>query len=232
LTSSHIGSTAELTIDDFASGATIFNSNRDGISRSWKNDDKSTNPNTLDNFAVYYYSTTLNDVKTTGIVNGDDLNITNIDVSTVRVTTENAPIVTKKAYIAQLTSIVTNYMVRLTRQGIGIFALITNGLSLVVFVRMTRLKQQVLPIFIALSVVDTFSLTYQFDMAVRRTLDNWSVLRFNAGCKFFKWLQAICQDCSSYFVLLYTVEPYISVRFPLKRNIICTKRRIYAEALL
>jgi len=40
------------------------------------------------------------------------------------------------------------------------------------------------------------------------------------------WISTICQICSAYFVLLFTIERFISVRFPLKRAIICTKRRI------
>jgi hypothetical protein len=50
-------------------------------------------------------------------------------------------------------------------------------------------------------------------------------------CKLFKWIQAASQDCSSYLSLLYTVERFISVRYPLKCAIICTKKRIIRSVI-
>ena len=86
-------------------------------------------------------------------------------------------------------------------------------------------------VFIAICVVDTVALISQFEYMVQRSLIdyhriNWSLLHYDAICKLLKWLIASSQVCSAYFVLLFTLERYISVRFPLKRAIICTKRRI------
>jgi len=82
-------------------------------------------------------------------------------------------------------------------------------------------------VFIALSVVDTVALETRFDIFVRRTvLTNWSLTDYHGICQLVKWLESTAQICSAYFVLLFTIERFISVRFPLKRAIICTKRRI------
>ena len=82
-------------------------------------------------------------------------------------------------------------------------------------------------VFIAISVVDTFALVNQFEMFVMLASQSLTSLKnFLVGCKMMNWISALSQICSSYFVLLFTIERFISVRFPLKRAIICTKRRI------
>jgi len=87
-------------------------------------------------------------------------------------------------------------------------------------------------VFIALSVIDTIALIDEYDILVKhfitRKLFNviWSLSMYDAGCKISKWLVSVGQTCSSQLVLLFTLERFISVRFPLKRAIICTKRRI------
>ena len=86
-------------------------------------------------------------------------------------------------------------------------------------------------VFIALCVVDTVALISQFDYMVRISLFDyheirWSLLYYDVMCQLLKWLMASSQVCSAYLVLLFTLERYISVRYPLKRAIICTKRRI------
>ena len=86
-------------------------------------------------------------------------------------------------------------------------------------------------VFIAISVVDTFALMDQFDMLViyARKLSagkSETLKNLLAGCKMMYWILTTSQICSSYFVMLFTIERFISVRFPLKRAIICTKRRI------
>jgi len=46
-----------------------------------------------------------------------------------------------------------------------------------------------------------------------------------------QWLAASSQVCSSWLVFLYTFERFISVRFPLKRAVICSGRRIRTAVL-
>jgi len=86
-------------------------------------------------------------------------------------------------------------------------------------------------VFIAISVVDTFALIKEWDTLLNEFILNkywfgWSLTYYEAGCKLLNWINVTSQFCSSYFVLLFTLERLISVRFPLKRAVICTKRRI------
>jgi len=87
-------------------------------------------------------------------------------------------------------------------------------------------------VFIAISVFDTLALRSQFnDLLSTYILQryfgiHWSLEHYEAGCKLFRWIQTCSQVCSSYLVLLFTLERFVSVRFPLKRATICTKRRI------
>ena len=80
-------------------------------------------------------------------------------------------------------------------------------------------------VFIAISVVDTFALQRQFDLLLQLITEK-TLRNYLTGCKMLHWISTISQICSAYFVLLFTIERFISVRFPLKRAIICTKRRI------
>ena len=82
-------------------------------------------------------------------------------------------------------------------------------------------------VFIAISVVDIFALEQQFERFMQAaSLSAWTLKSYLPICKMLMWISALSQICSSYFVLLFTIERFISVRFPLKRAIICTKRRI------
>jgi len=82
-------------------------------------------------------------------------------------------------------------------------------------------------VFIAISVVDTFALEKQFDAFMVAVSNSYKSLKnYLAGCKMMYWIPTTSEICSAYFVLLFTIERFISVRFPLKRAIICTKRRI------
>ena len=80
-------------------------------------------------------------------------------------------------------------------------------------------------VFIAISVVDTFALVNQFQ-TLMVFAQITSPTPSEASCKMMYWISTLSQICSSYFVLLFTIERFISVRFPLKRAIICTKRCI------
>jgi len=87
-------------------------------------------------------------------------------------------------------------------------------------------------VFIALSVVDTIALEAQFDHFLRKTVGtSWSWTDYDGTCQLIRWIVTTSQVCSAYFVLLFTIERFISVRYPLKRAIFCTKRRINAAIL-
>jgi len=86
-------------------------------------------------------------------------------------------------------------------------------------------------VFIAISIVDTWALMFQFewlvyDISVAYYKTPWKLSFYMATCKLMVWVKTASQICSAYFVLLFTLERFISVRFPLKRASICTRRRI------
>ena len=86
-------------------------------------------------------------------------------------------------------------------------------------------------VFVALSVVDTFALTSQFGGFLGGLSLKLSLLRYNVGCQLFTWIREFSQVCSSYLLLLSTIERFVSLRFPLKRAILCSGRRIRIAVL-
>ena len=92
-------------------------------------------------------------------------------------------------------------------------------------------------VFIAISVVDTFALRKQFEELLRNILYDvfrfwWSLNNYNVTCKLLQWIETLSQICSAYLILLFTLERFISVRFPLKRAVICTKRRVNVAIII
>ena len=111
-------------------------------------------------------------------------------------------------------------------------SLVTNSLSIAVFYRMRRkLQNELVLVFVAVSVVDTFAITPRFMYLSYLISRNLALNRYNIGCQVFKWIENFSPVCSSYLVLLYTIERFVSVRFPLKRAIICSGRRIRIAVL-
>ena len=111
-------------------------------------------------------------------------------------------------------------------------SLVTNSLSIAVFYRIRRrLQNELILVFVALSVVDTFALTPQFTGLITYISRKLALTRYHIGCQALTWIPNFCQICSSYLVLLYTIERFVSVRFPLKRAIICSGRRMRIAVL-
>ena len=129
-------------------------------------------------------------------------------------------------YVRPLINIITKKMLLITPRLVCLLSVLTNGISLIIFIRMTRKKQNSAMIFIVISVVDTLSLIGQFDLVIKYGAPRRSLLKHNVICKLLNWIQGASQDCSAYMSLLYTLERFISVRFPLQRAVICTRRRI------
>ena len=110
-------------------------------------------------------------------------------------------------------------------------SLATNSLSIAVFYRMRRrLQNELILVFVAVSVVDTFALLPKFSYLLSLTL-RFYIYGYNISCQVFRWIENLSPVCSSYLVLLYTIERFVSVRFPLKRAIICSGRRIRIAVL-
>ena len=82
-------------------------------------------------------------------------------------------------------------------------SLVTNSLSVAIFVRMhRRIQSELLFVFVSLSVVDTFALSLTFNKFVWRVYKKMALTRYNVGCQVVNWLGGSGQVCSSYLVLL------------------------------
>jgi len=166
-----------------------------------------------------------------GLNSSSELNSSKVELASV-ITTLSADSLFVFPLLAPPTLIknVTNIMLSITQKGIGIFAFLTNGISLIIFVMLYRKKERILAVFIGISIVDTFALTNQFDSMLTLTV-NFTVTHYNAGCKLISWIGPSSQVCSSYFVLLYTVERFVCVRWPMKLKMLFTKRKILQAIL-
>jgi len=107
-------------------------------------------------------------------------------------------------------------------------SLVTNSLSIAVFIHMRRkMQSELFLVFVCLSVIDTFALARVFNTYIVLMISRkMALLYFNVGCQMINWIQDFCRICSGWLVLLYTFERFISVRFPLKRAMICSRRRM------
>ena len=108
-------------------------------------------------------------------------------------------------------------------------ALLTNGLAVYVFLhRAKKTEQTVDLLLIAVSVSDIFSLVNFMDTAVYFWTDyEWSFQqKTDVGCRMIQYITNVARDCSSYFVLAFTVDRFVAVWFPLKRSTIMTKKSV------
>lgn len=144
---------------------------------------------------------------------------------TVKPTVKTTPL-----YVTPL-AIATGYAVRLSALVVSPFSLVTNGLSMCVFIRVYTRKQNIITILIILCVVDTLALAKRFSFFVQ-AFSHWSVLPNDVGCKGLYWVMNVSQDWSSWLSVIYTVERFISVRWPMKVKVICSRKRILVAIVM
>lgn len=100
---------------------------------------------------------------------------------------------------------------------------IGNVLSVLVFVR-TKLKKLSSSYYLAaLSISDTSYLLCNFSQWIN-TL-NINIYNRDGFCQLFTFLSSMCTVLSAWLVAAFTVERFIAVRYPLKRQTMCTVRR-------
>lgn len=100
---------------------------------------------------------------------------------------------------------------------------IGNVLSVLVFVR-TKLKKLSSSYYLAvLSISDTGYLLCNLAQWVN-TL-NINIYNRDGFCQLFTFLSSMCTALSAWLVVAFTVERFIAVRYPLKRQTMCTVRR-------
>lgn len=110
-------------------------------------------------------------------------------------------------------------------------ALFLNSLSFAVFVYKLykgKGEQNVSILLAALAVSDILSTVTAMDYGIFMWSD-WKLSLMQhteVGCRGIQYINSIARDCSSYFILIFTVDRYISVRFPLQKAIWVTRQRV------
>ena len=115
---------------------------------------------------------------------------------------------------------------------VSLSGVVTNFLTCVVFVsRWKRESQQTINILmIGLSITDTLSLFHHIDLAIYKLTNSQAsfAMTMDSGCQIIAYVSNWARDCSSYFILAFTVDRFVAVWFPLKRGIFITKTRMLA----
>ncbi len=104
--------------------------------------------------------------------------------------------------------------------------LILNLFVFLVFVQKKRRRQLVSVVLMGLAVSDSVTLCTIIDKAMNYHAGFTPSKISSAGCQLSHYIPQMSRDCSTYFILLFTIERFISVRFPLKRATLCTKLRM------
>lgn len=100
---------------------------------------------------------------------------------------------------------------------------IGNILSVFVFF-MTKLRKLSSSFYLAaLAISDTCFLCGLFVQWLNFL--NVNIYNLNYFCQFFTFISYLASFCSVWFVVAFTVERFIAVMYPLKRQIMCTVRR-------
>lgn len=101
-----------------------------------------------------------------------------------------------------------------------LFGSIGNILSVIVFFK-TKLRKLSSSYYLAaLGISDTCFLLGAFASWLNYV--NINIYNRNYYCQFFTYLSGLCSFLSVWFVVAFTVERYIAVLYPLKRQTLCT----------
>ena len=104
-------------------------------------------------------------------------------------------------------------------------SLVLNCCTLVVFLQKSRRKQTVSMVMKALALADIFSLTMEWSNLVGHHTDFY-IHNLPVLCDIVYYVTYSGRTCSSWFVFLFTMERFVAVRFPLRKAILLTRRRM------
>ncbi|XP_058065813.1 growth hormone secretagogue receptor type 1-like [Anopheles bellator] len=122
-------------------------------------------------------------------------------------------------YYAELLSVINFYYV----PALVLFGSIGNILSVLVFFK-TKLRKLSSSYYLAaLGLSDTFYLICQF--VAWLNLVDLKIYIQEICCRFFTFSSTLCCFLSVWFVVAFTVERFIAVLYPLKRQTMCTVKR-------
>ena len=110
-------------------------------------------------------------------------------------------------------------------------SLIFNCCTLLVFLQKEQRKQNVCMVMVALAVADILSMSLTWSTNIGRKTDFFLHHRL-VFCDILYYVSYSARTCSSWFVLLFTFERFIAVRFPLKRAILLTRSRLRLALVL
>lgn len=110
-------------------------------------------------------------------------------------------------------------------------ALFCNSLSFLVFaykLKYAKREQNVNILLAGLAVADTLSLVSAMDFGIYFWSDReYSVMQSTEpGCRGIQYVNSLARDCSSYFIVIFTIDRFVSVRFPLQKSIWITPKRV------
>ena len=106
-----------------------------------------------------------------------------------------------------------------------------NGVSFLVFVYKlmhSKGEKNVNILLAGLAIADILSLSTAMDFSYYFWNDyNFSLLQSTAaGCRIINYINDTGRDCSSYFVLILTLDRFVAVKFPLQRKLWVTSTRV------
>ena len=106
--------------------------------------------------------------------------------------------------------------------------LFLNGLIILVLLLKNKSKEQTVNLLLtALALSDIFSLFSSMDFTVFFATDYTKSLTLTkVGCELVQYITNVARDCSSYIILTFTVDRFLSVKFPLKKSLWVTRRRV------
>lgn len=103
-------------------------------------------------------------------------------------------------------------------------SLIFNVATMIMFLQPHRIKQSASILMISIAFVDIWSLSIDWANMIDYFTDFYLVI-FGNFCEAVMYISYACRSLSSWYIFLFTVERFISVRFPLKRSSMLTKKR-------
>ena len=113
------------------------------------------------------------------------------------------------------------------------FGLVGNGISLLVFSSRSMLKISSNVYLLHLAISDSVYLVSVFCRKTFKILQCWHYIHLafdlsnhsSAGCILTQFFMDLSSDCSSVFILLFTIERFFAVYWPLSFKQICTVKR-------
>lgn len=104
-------------------------------------------------------------------------------------------------------------------------SMLFNGFSILIFMQPRRRRQSASFLMTGIAVADILALAQDWNLMIFDFTD-FSIDSYGQFCEFIMYITYVCRSLSSWYILLFTVERFISVKFPLKKSAIVTRKRV------